>query len=125
MKRLLIAIAALALSSAAYSQELSGTYLTEEYNTKSVDGMIKVTYTFVNDSLYIDAYPSGCGIASMSIKRTTRDYVAVETIYKEDEPEKVAFVKIYHLEFLPCAWDKHCLAVYRDGIIVDIIRKIP
>ena len=127
MKKLFLALALL-FSINVYCEthrNLSGRYLTEEYNTKMADNLIKVTYTFTNDSLYIDAYPSGCGITAMSIKLTSRDYVATETIYKEDGSDAIAYIKIYHLEFIPCIWDKKCLAVYRDGIIVDIIRKIP
>ena len=127
MKKLFLSLALL-FSITAYCEtqrNLSGRYLTEEYNTKMADNLIKVTYTFTDDSLYIDAYPSGCGITAMSIKLTSRDYVATETIYKEDGSDAIAYIKIYHLEFIPCIWDKKCLAVYRDGIIVDIIRKIP
>ena len=127
MKKLFLSLALL-FSITAYCEtqrNLSGRYLTEEYNTKMADNLIKVTYTFTGDSLYIDAYPSGCGITAMSIKLTSRDYVATETIYKEDGSDAIAYIKIYHLEFIPCIWDKKCLAVYRDGIIVDIIRKIP
>ncbi len=127
MKKLFLSLALL-FSITAYCEtqrSLSGRYLTEEYNTKMADNLIKVTYTFTNDSLYIDAYPSGCGIAAMKLELTTRDYVATEVIYKNDKPDEIAYIKIYHLEFIPCIWDKKCLAVYRDGIIVDIIRKIP
>ena len=61
----------------------------------------------------------------MKLELTTRDYIATEVIYKNDKPDDIAYIKIYHLEFIPCIWDKKCLAVYRDGIIVDIIKKIP
>lgn len=127
MKKLFLSLALL-FSITAYCEtqrNLSGRYLTEEYNTKMADNLIKVTYTFTNDSLYIDAYPSGCGIAVMKLELTSRDYVATEVIYKNDKPDEIAYIKIYHLEFIPCIWDKKCLAVYRDGIIVDIIRKLP
>lgn len=127
MKKLFLSLALL-FSINVYCEtqrNLSGRYLTEEYNTKMADNLIKVTYTFTDDSLYIDAYPSGCGIAVMKLELTSRDYVATEAIYKNDKPDEIAYIKIYHLEFIPCRWDKKCLAVYRDGIIVDIIRKIP
>jgi len=106
------------------SDKLQGKYLTEDYNTKSADGMIKVTYMFANDSLYIDVYPSGCGLACMSLEKTTRDYIATETIVDSEDNTRIAYIKKYHLEFLPCIWDKKCLAVYRDGSVVDIIRKL-
>ena len=115
----------LLLSSVAYSQALQGTYLTEEYNTQFGEDSVRVTYTFVGDSLYIDTYPSGCPVASMEIKYVTNDYVAVETIYNIENPNDAAYIRVYHLEFLPCAWNKRCFAVYRDGKVVDIIRKIP
>ena len=127
MKKLFLSLALL-FSINVYCEtqrNLSGRYLTEEYNTKMADNLIKVTYTFTDDSLYIDAYPSGCGIAAMKLELTTRDYIATEVIYKNDKPDEIAYIKIYHLEFIPCIWDKKCLAVYRDGIIVDIIKKIP
>ena len=96
MKKLFLSLALL-FSITAYCEtqrNLSGRYLTEEYNTKMADNLIKVTYTFTNDSLYIDAYPSGCGITAMSIKLTSRDYVATETIYKEDGSDAIAYIKI-------------------------------
>ena len=99
-----------------------GKYVTEDYNTQSADGLIKVTYTFENDSLFIDAYPSGCGITALSLE--WHEYKAIETLYDEKTNEAI-HKRIYHLMFLPCKWDENSLAVYRDGVIIDIIRKIP
>lgn len=105
--------------------QLQGKYLTEDYNTESADGMIKVTYTFTGDSLYIDAYPSGCGIAYMKLEYEGNDtYRATEALYDQNTG-KVIHERVYHLLFLPCKWSKHSYAVYRDGEVVDIIRKIP
>ena len=52
------------------------------------------------------------------------EYKAVETLYDEKTNEAI-HKRIYHLMFLPCKWDENSLAVYRDGVIIDIIRKIP
>lgn len=42
-----------------------------------------VKYTFTKDSLYIDVYPSGCGLTSYKLRRCNKssqwDYVAIET----------------------------------------------
>jgi len=44
---------------------------------------IAVKYTFTKDSLYIDVYPSGCGLISYKLKRHYKtkqwNYVAIET----------------------------------------------
>lgn len=125
MKKKLILFALLLASVTCYSVKVErGKYVTEDYNTQSADGFIKVTYTFENDSLFIDAYPSGCGIVAMSIEYVNNEYIAVETLYDEKTNEAI-HKRIYHLMFLPCEWDKNSLAVYRDGVVIDIIRKIP
>lgn len=98
--------------------------MTEDYNTKSIDGLIKVTYTFTNDSLYVDVYPSGCGISAMSLEKISdTEYKAVETLY-DINTDGILKKTIYHLSFFPCVWDKDSWAVYRDGTVVDIIKKI-
>lgn len=125
MKKKLILFALLLASVTCYSVKVErGKYVTEDYNTQSADGFIKITYTFENDSLFIDAYPSGCGIVAMSIEYVNNEYIAVETLYDEKTNEAI-HKRIYHLMFLPCEWDENSLAVYRDGAIIDIIRKIP
>ena len=127
MKKKLVLFALLLSSIACYPARIGmGKYVTEDYNTQSADGMIKVTYTFENDSLFIDAYPSGCGIAAMSFEYDDEihEYKAIETLYDEKTNEAI-HKRIYHLMFLPCEWDENSLAVYRDGVIIDIIRKIP
>ena len=125
MKRKLFLFALLLASVTCYSVKVEcGKYVTEDYNTQSADGFIKVTYTFENDSLFIDTYSSGCGIAAMSIEYVNYEYIAVETLYDEETNEAI-HKRIYHLLFLPCEWDENSLAVYRDGVIIDIIRKIP
>lgn len=125
MKKKLILFALLLVSVTCYSKIVEyGKYVTEDYNTQSADGLIKVTYTFENDSLFIDAYPSGCGLHMMSIEYVNNEYIAVETLYDEKTNEAI-HKRIYHLMFLPCEWDKNSLAVYRDGVIIDIILKIP
>ena len=131
MKRLLFTVILFLSFTFGYSIDLNGIYLTEDYNTKSVDGMIKVTYTFTNDSLYIDAYPSGCGIAAMSLENTSKnEYKAIETLYDINETlydintGNVIRKSIYHLSIFPCIWDKDSWAVYRDDTIIDIIKKI-
>ena len=124
MKKLLFTTLLFLTSVFVYSVDLNGTYLTEDYNTKTIDGLIKVTYTFTNDSLYIDVYPSGCGISAMSLKQTSdNDYDAVETLYDITSGDIIRET-IYHLSFFPCVWDKDSWAVYRDGTVVDIIKKI-
>jgi hypothetical protein len=124
MKKLLFTTLLFLTSVFVYSVDLNGKYLTEDYNTKTIDGLIKVTYTFTNDSLYIDVYPSGCGISAMSLKQTSdNDYDAVETLYDITSGDIIRET-IYHLSFFPCVWDKDSWAVYRDGTVVDIIKKI-
>ncbi len=124
MKKLFFTIIFLCVCLFSYSNDLNGKYLTEDYNTKSIDGLIKVTYTFTNDSLYIDVYPSGCGISAMSLKQTSdNDYEAVETLYDITSGD-ILKKTIYHLSFFPCIWDNNSWAVYRDGSVVDIIKKI-
>ena len=125
MKKKLILFTLLLMSATCQSKIVEyGKYVTEDYNTQSADSLIKVTYTFENDSLFIDAYPSGCGIVAMSIEYVNYEYIAVETLYDEKTNEAI-HKRIYHLMFLPCEWDKNSLAVYRDGVVIDIIRKIP
>lgn len=124
MKKLFFTIIFLCVCLFSYSNDLNGKYLTEDYNTKSIDGLIKVTYTFTNDSLYIDVYPSGCGISAMSLEKISdTEYKAVETLY-DINTNNILKKTIYHLSFFPCVWDKDSWAVYRDGTIVDIIKKI-
>lgn len=124
MKKIIFTFILFSISLFACSTNLNGKYLTEDYNTESIDGMIKVTYTFTNDSLYIDTYPSGCCIAAMKLDKVTdNEYVATETltnIYTDEVIKKF----LYHLSFFKCAWDKNSIAVYRDGSVVDIIKKI-
>jgi len=127
MNKVIYVIAFLFVSvfcNAANNVTPNGKYVTEDFNTKSIDGMIKVTYTFTNDSLYIDAYPSGCGITAMKLEvDSNNEYKATETLYDIVSGD-VIHKKIYHLSFLKCLWDKNIMAVYRDGVIVDIIKLL-
>ena len=124
MKKVFLTIIGLLMTTLAYSIELNGVYLTEDYNPESIDAITKVTYTFSNDSLYIDTYPSGCCIAAMKLEQVTEnEYIATETfcdIYTSEVIKKFLF----HISFFICEWDENSLAVFRDGVVVDIIKKI-
>ena len=127
MKKIFISLLLLLAAAPMYAvhgERPSGTWLTEDFNTKQADNLIQVTYTFTEDSLFVDAYPSGCGIATMSIQYVNYEYIATETLYNQETGEPIQ-KRVYHLLFLPCRWDKNSLAVYRDGVVVDIIKKIP
>lgn len=109
--------------------KMQGVYITEDYNTNMGDSVCKVTYTFVGDSLYIDTYPSGCFVTAMSLEYLTHskdnpkyNCNATETIF--DIENNISYKKIYHLSFIKCEWDKYSFAVYRDGVVVDIIKPL-
>lgn len=123
MKKLLFTLILFFSFVSGYSQDLKGTYLAEDYNSESIYSLIKVTYTFTKDSLYIDTYETGCGIAAMSLKKISEyEYKATDTIYDiNDDPVSIT---TYNLSFFPCIWDKNSFAVYRDNKVIDIIKKI-
>lgn len=124
MKKLLLTLILVFSFVFGYSQNLKGTYLTEDYNSESIHSFIKVTYTFTKDSLYIDTYDTGCGIAAMSLKKISDyEYKATDTIYDIYDENPVS-TTTYNLSFFPCIWDKNSFAVYRDNKIIDIIKKI-
>lgn len=109
----------------AKGNKLEGKYLTEEYNTQNGEEMTQVTYTFTKDSLYIDAYPSGCGITALALEwYSDKSCTATETITDiNGDGKEVAYIRIYHISFVPCEWDKNEFAVFRDYKVVDIIKK--
>ena len=95
--------------------------------TKSNTGLVDVTYTFTNDSLYVDVYPSGCPLVQMSIHDVSTinngfKCDAIDTLYDFYKGYKI-HEKIYHLEFIRVK--KDYLEVKRDGELVDIIKRFP
>ena len=109
MRKLLLSICLL-FSLTLYSQSLKGQYISEDINTNECT----VSYTFIKDSLYIDTYPSGCGITSMSLENISyTKYRVTETIDNK--------TKIYYLSFLPCDWDDNSYAVCKKGKMSDVL----
>ena len=83
MKKIAICLLLLFFSIAMLAQRPVvplGEYVTIQTEETEVFG---VKYTFTKDSLYIDVYPSGCGLTSYKLKRYNKtkqwDYVAIET----------------------------------------------
>jgi len=109
----------------AKNNRLEGKYITEAYNTQNGEEMTQVTYTFTTDSLYIDAYPSGCGITALALEwYSDKSCTATETITDVNKDgNEVAYIRIYHISFVPCEWGKNEFAVFRDYKVVDIIKK--
>lgn len=131
MKRLvvlLIAILTLSVCNArvklAFNPE--GKWVSTIPMTKMTPDLVDCSYTFTGDSLYVDVYPSGCGLAAMSIQnyRNTKygfKCDAVDTMY-DIYTGKVIKTKKYKLEFIK---HKDTYNVYRDGKRVDIIKRFP
>lgn len=131
MKRLvvlLIAILTLSVCNArvklAFNPE--GKWVSTIPMTKMTPDLVDCSYTFTGDSLYVDVYPSGCGLAAMSIQnyRNTKTGFkcdAVDTMY-DIYTGKVIKEWIYTLEFKK---KRKKYEVYRDGELVDIIKRFP
>ena len=131
MKRLvvlLIAILTLSVCNArvklAFNPE--GKWVSTIPMTKMTPDLVDCSYTFTGDSLYVDVYPSGCGLAAMSIQnyRNTKygfKCDAVDTMY-DIYTGKILKKKKYKLEFIK---RKNKYNVYRDGKLVDIIKRFP
>ena len=131
MKRLvvlLIAILTLSVCNArvklAFNPE--GKWVSTIPMTDMTPDLVNCSYTFTGDSLYVDVYPSGCGLAAMSIKnyRNTKygfKCDAVDTMY-DIYTGKVIKTKKYKLEFIK---HRNTYYVYRDGELVDIIKRFP
>lgn len=131
MKRLvvlLIAVLTLSVCNArvrlAFNPE--GKWVSTIPMTKMTPDLVDCSYTFTGDSLYVDVYPSGCGLAAMSIQnyRNTKygfKCDAVDTMY-DIYTGKVIKTKKYKLEFIK---HKNTYDVYRDGKRVDIIKRFP
>ena len=109
------------LSIASYSRTLKGSYISND-EKYTIDNS-KVAYTFVDDSLYIDTYESGCNIACLSLKKiNNNDYNATEVI--TDIYDSTPITMHYKMSFIPCAWDDNCYIVCRNDEVIDIIRKV-
>jgi hypothetical protein len=131
MKRLvvlLIAILTLSVCNArvklAFNPE--GKWVSTIPMTDMTPDLVNCSYTFTGDSLYVDVYPSGCGLAAMSIQnyRNTKygfKCDAVDTMY-DIYTGKVIKTKKYKLEFIK---HQNTYNVYRDGTLVDIIKRFP
>ncbi len=131
MKRLvvlLIAILTLSVCNArvrlAFNPE--GKWVSTIPMTNMTSDLVDCSYTFTGDSLYVDVYPSGCGLAAMSIQNYRNTKIgfkcdAVDTMY-DIYTGKVIKTKKYKLEFIK---HKNTYHVYRDGKRVDIIKRFP
>jgi hypothetical protein len=131
MKRLvvlLIAILTLSVCNArvklAFNPE--GKWVSTIPMTDMTPGLVNCSYTFTGDSLYVDVYPSGCGLAAMSIQnyrntKTGFKCEAIDTMY-DIYTGKVLKRKTYRLEFIK---HQNTYNVYRDGELVDIIKRFP
>ena len=131
MKRLvvlLIAILTLSVCNArvklAFNPE--GKWVSTIPMTEMTPDFVDCSYTFTGDSLYVDVYPSGCGLAAMSIQnyRNTKygfKCDAVDTMY-DIYTGKVIKTKKYKLEFIK---HRNTYYVHRDGELVDIIKRFP
>jgi len=94
--------------------------------TKMTTDLVDCSYTFTGDSLYVDVYPSGCGLAAMSIQNYRNTKIgfkcdAVDTMY-DIYTGKILKKKKYKLEFIK---HKNTYSVYRDDTLVDIIKRFP
>lgn len=94
--------------------------------TKMTTDLVDCSYTFTGDSLYVDVYPSGCGLAAMSIQNYRNTKIgfkcdAVDTMY-DIYTGKILKKKKYKLEFIK---HKNTYNVYRDDTLVDIIKRFP
>lgn len=131
MKRLvllLIAILTLSVCNARVKLVFNpeGKWVSTIPMTKIAPNLVDCSYTFTGDSLYIDVYPSGCGLAAMSIKNyrnTKTGFIceAVDTMY-DIYTGKILKKKKYKLEFIK---HRNKYNVYRDGELVDIIKRFP
>jgi hypothetical protein len=131
MKRLvvlLIAILTLSVCNArvklAFNPE--GKWVSTIPMTDMTPDLVNCSYTFTGDSLYVDVYPSGCGLAAMSIQNYRNTKIgfkcdAVDTMY-DIYTGKVIKTKKYKLEFIK---HRNTYYVYRDGELVDIIKRFP
>ena len=131
MKRLvvlLIAILTLSVCNArvklAFNPE--GKWVSTIPMTDMTPDLVNCSYTFTGDSLYVDVYPSGCGLAAMSIQnyRNTKygfKCEAVDTMYDIYTGEVIK-EWVYTLEFKK---KRKKYEVYRDGELVDIIKRFP
>lgn len=131
MKRLivlLIAILTLSVCNARVKLVFNpeGKWVSTIPMTKMTSDLVDCTYTFTGDSLYVDVYPSGCGLAAMSIQNYRNTKIgfkcdAVDTMY-DIYTGKILKKKKYKLEFIK---HKNTYNVYRDDTLVDIIKRFP
>jgi hypothetical protein len=131
MKRLIVLfISILTLSVCQAGVELVfnpyGKWVSTIPMTKLSPDVVDCSYTFTTDSLYIDVYPSGCNLAAMSVQsfKNLKNGFKCETIdtMYDIYTGKVIKKKKYKLEFIK---HKNTYSVYRDGELVDIIKKFP
>ena len=110
------------ISLISFGANLNGTYIsTDVVNINNED--IKIAYTFTGDSLYIDTYDSGCGIACVSLERINdTEFNATEIII--DIHDTKATIKKYKMSFIPCIFENNCYAVCCNDEIIDIIKKV-
>ena len=110
----------LIISTVSFSKTFSGTYISD--NERYCIDNAKVAYTFVNDTLYIDTYDSGCNITYLTLEKINdNDYNAIEVI---TDIYNDTITKVYRMSFIPCTWDDNCYTVCRNNEVIDIIRKV-
>lgn len=122
MRKLFTTLICVFISAISFGANLNGTYIsTDIMNINNED--IKVAYTFTGDSLYIDTYDSGCGIACISLEKINDiDFNAIETII--DIYDTKATIKKYKMSFIPCIFENNCYAVCCNDEVIDIIKKV-
>lgn len=131
MKRLVVLLIAILTFSVCNSRvklvfNPEGKWVSTVPMTKMTTDLVDCSYTFTGDSLYVDVYPSGCGLAAMSIQNYRNTKIgfkcdAVDTMY-DIYTGKILKKKKYKLEFIK---HKNTYNVYRDDTLVDIIKRFP
>jgi len=111
------------------SMKPEGTYVSKDGKSNVFGNCIQ--YTFVGDSLYIDLYPDGCGIASFELLYDNDNNLQCKAIETLEDPESGSKIKIVnHVEMKCLKKDKSEYMIWweykSDGKTVrekDKIRK--
>ena len=118
MKKLLILFSILLVSvcSCADKQKQLSKYVSEDST---------LVFTFVNDSLYVDTYESGCGIEQYRLEKEFSD--GNETIYKaylsvlgENTDEKIELHRVMLSKAFGAHWEYYIK--FDDEEIIPIIK---
>ena len=111
------------------SMKPEGTYMSKDRKSNVFGNCIQ--YTFVGDSLYIDLYPDGCGIASFELLYDDDKVLQCKAIETLEDPGSGSKIKIVnHVEMKPLKSDNSEYMIWweykSDGKTVrekDKIRK--